>query len=103
MAESRYPVPSHLHFAPPGEMPKGYRVGDWPLRAIATVAVSTLFNVKLMPDREADGFLSSVAAKITPAMVCDPRSVPAEEGGMEMYAHGSNWFGRSRGPAAAPA
>jgi pimeloyl-ACP methyl ester carboxylesterase len=94
LAETLYPVPDDLRFHPPTEMPEGWSVGDWPLRAIASVAVSTLFNAKLMPDREADAFLDSLAGEITPAMVCDPRNAPPEEGGMGFYVHGnSNWFG----------
>lgn len=91
--ETRYPTPPDLTFSPP-ERPEGWTVSEWPLRVLATVALSTVFDVKLMPDQEADGFLNTLATKVTRTLVCDPDNAPPEEGGMGLYAHGNGaWYG----------
>ncbi|MBO6576844.1 MAG: alpha/beta fold hydrolase [Rhodothermales bacterium] len=92
--EVRYPVPDSLVFRPPRERVAEMGLSAWPVRAIASVALATTFNVKLMPDTEADGVLNSIATRITRNMVCDPEAVQPEEGGGGFYSHGwSNWYG----------
>ncbi|MBZ0089573.1 MAG: alpha/beta hydrolase, partial [Thermoanaerobaculia bacterium] len=90
--EAKYPVPAALRFvAPPDVAMDGLRF--WPLRALASIAVATLFDVKLMPDAEADGVLDTLASGFTRGMVCDPARVQPEEGGAGFYAHGwGNWY-----------
>lgn len=95
IAERLYPQPDSLRFLDPPDVSDEMRVSAWPLRVIATVALATAFNVKLMPDAEADAALNTIVTKIKPGLVCDRTNVPDESvGGMGMYAHGwSNWFG----------
>ncbi len=91
--ERLYPVPDSLLFESP-PIPDGWRPSSWPPRAIATIAFSTAFNVKLMSDEEADGVLNSIFVRIASGLVCDPAKVRlVEEAGGGMYAHGfGNWF-----------
>ena len=96
VAEQLYPVPDSLRFLDPPDVSKEMKVRSWPPRLIATVALATAFNIKLMSDEEADAALNGVVTTITPGMVCDPDAVPEFEGGLGMgaYSHGfSNWFG----------
>lgn len=96
--EAKYPVPAGLRFVePPAVALDGLRF--WPLRALASIVVATLFDVKLMPDAEADGVLDTLAAGFTKGMVCDPTHVQPEEGGAGFYAHGGgNWYGDLEDP-----
>jgi pimeloyl-ACP methyl ester carboxylesterase len=94
----RYPVPEELELVPPVSVQDVWGVGAWPPRAIATVALATTLNVKLMSDEEADGFLNDLASRFGKGLVCDPANVQPEEGGGGLYAHGwSNWFGGVEG------
>lgn len=91
------PPPRYRFVAPPAVAMDGLRF--WPPRALAAIALATVLDVKLMPDREADGVLDTLAARFTSGMVCDPRHVQPEEGGAGFYAHGrSNWFGDHEDP-----
>ena len=90
-----YPVPDSLEFVDPPDVSEEMKVRSWPPRFIATVALATAFDIKLMPDDEADAALNTVVTKITPGMVCDPDAVPDFDAGLGMgaYSHGfSNWF-----------
>lgn len=94
--EELYPVPDTLEFLEPPDVSEEMKVRSWPPRFIATVALATAFDVKLMTDEEADAALNGVVTEISPGMVCDPNSVPdfATGLGMGAYSHGfSNWFG----------
>lgn len=95
--ERRWPVPDSLEFRDPAaDVSHEMKVRSWPPRFIATVALATTLNVKLMSDEEADAALNTVVTKIAPGMVCDAANVPdLEQGiGMGAYSHGwSNWFG----------
>ncbi len=95
---AKYPVPPTLRFVePPDVKMDGLRF--WPPRALASMAVATLFDRKLMGDAEADGVLDTLASRFTAAGVCDPAKVAPEEGGSGFYAHGgSNWFGDLEDP-----
>jgi len=91
--ESEYPVPAELEFVAVDRVAMdGMRF--WPPRALASMAVATVFNRKLMGDDEADGVLDTLASRFTVNGVCDPAHVRPEEGGAGFYAHGGgNWFG----------
>lgn len=91
--ETLYPVPPDLAFVEvAGVAMDGARF--WPARALASMAVATLLNVKLMGDAEADSVLDTLASRFTVNGVCDPAKVQPEEGGAGFYAHGGgNWFG----------
>lgn len=92
---TRYPVPDSLRFRDPPDVSDEMKVRSWPPRAIATVALATTLNVKLMPDAEADAALNTISRKLKPGLVCDRADLPEETiDGMGMYAHGwSGWFG----------
>jgi pimeloyl-ACP methyl ester carboxylesterase len=65
------------------------------------MALSTAFNVKLMPDEEADAALNTLASRFTQRMVCDPRNVLPEEGGAGMYVRHSIFYGDLEDPGPA--
>jgi pimeloyl-ACP methyl ester carboxylesterase len=84
--ERKYPVPPELHFRA-ARQPEGDTLFALPLRGIASAVAATAFNRKLAPDAEADGMLNDFAVGYTAAVVCDPRHVKPEEGGLGFYAH----------------
>ncbi|MEM9997221.1 MAG: alpha/beta hydrolase, partial [Bacteroidota bacterium] len=45
-----YPVPDSLSFREPEDIAHDAGLSSWPVRAIATVALATTFNIALMPD-----------------------------------------------------
>lgn len=96
--ETEYPVPPELRFVEVDRVAMdGLRF--WPPRALASIAVATLFDRKLMDDAEADGVLDTLASRFTVNGVCDPANVRPEEGGAGFYAHGGgNWFGDLEDP-----
>jgi pimeloyl-ACP methyl ester carboxylesterase len=91
--ETKYVPPPTLRFVEVDSVPMdGIRF--WPARALASMAIAQVFNVKLMSDTEADGVLNTLATRFTRNGVCDPAHVQPEEGGAGFYAHGGgNWFG----------
>lgn len=98
ITERELQPPPEYRFVPPAQVAMD-GVRFWPPRALASMALATALDVKLMPDREADGVLDTLAARFTSGMVCDPRHVQPEEGGAGFYAHGrSNWFGDHEDP-----
>jgi pimeloyl-ACP methyl ester carboxylesterase len=93
----RYIPPASLRFVEPKSVPMdGLRF--WPPRVLAAMALSTAFNVKLMPDEEADAALNTLASRFTQRIVCDPRDVLPEEGGAGMYVRHSNFYGDLEDP-----
>jgi proline iminopeptidase len=91
--KSKYPVPRHLRFRAAHEPEKDNFPMDLPLRGFASAVAATGFNRKLAPDAEADGMLNDFAVGYTVSVVCDPRNVQPEEGGLGFYAHiWSNWY-----------
>ena len=90
----KYPVPEHLEFRNTYET---YRedtsVSNLPLRAIASIAIAQLFDVKLASDNELDAALNTMASGFTRNMVCDLGNVQPEEGGGGAYSRtGTNFF-----------
>lgn len=91
--ERKYPVPRHLRFRPAQQPEEDNFPMDLPLRGIASAVAATAFNRKLAPDAEVDGMLNDFAVGYTVSVVCDPRNVQPEEGGLGFYAHiWSNWY-----------
>ncbi len=89
----RHPVPEGLHFTPPADYAQVTSASRMPLRAMAAFTVAQLFNVKVVPDREMDAAINTLASGFTASMVCDPRHVKPEEGGAGGYSRvGSNFF-----------
>lgn len=92
--ERLYPVPSELEFVDVAATFTGdTSLRRLPLRAIASIALAQLFDVKLAPDAELDAALDTMAAGFTRNMVCDPANVRPEEGGAGAYTRTSaNFF-----------
>lgn len=89
----RYPVPEGLHFTPPADYAQVTSASRMPLRAMAAFTLAQLFNIKVVPDREMDAAINTLASGFTASMVCDPRHVKPEEGGAGGYSRvGSNYF-----------
>lgn len=100
--ERKYPLPPQLQFRPHPQPKKDSFPFDLPLRGIASAVTATAFNRKLAPDAEADGMLNDFAVDYTVSVVCDPRNVEPEEGGLGFYAHiWSNWYADLPDPRAA--
>ncbi|REJ80320.1 MAG: alpha/beta hydrolase [Acidobacteria bacterium] len=98
LPEQLYPVPAHYEFRDAIDVREEMSPWSLPPRAIASMALA-MVNVKLMPDREADGQLNRWATRFTKGLACDPANVPPEEGGGGFYAHiWSNWFGGLEDP-----
>ncbi|MEL7297234.1 MAG: alpha/beta hydrolase [Pseudomonadota bacterium] len=74
--EQRYPTPPTLQFI---DVDDGYieatGISQLPLRAIASIAIAQLFNVRFAPDIEVDAALNTMASGFTRYMVCDPDNV----------------------------
>jgi len=96
--ELKYPCPESLRFIDVQQSAMdGLRF--WTLRGLASMALATAFNVKLIPDAEGDGIMNTLASRFTANMVCDPSHVLPEEGGGGWYAHGwSNYYGDLEDP-----
>jgi pimeloyl-ACP methyl ester carboxylesterase len=89
----QYPLPPNVRFRPAQQPEKGSFPFDLGIRAVASAVAATM-DRKLAPDAEADGMLNDFAVGYTVSVVCDPRHVQPEEGGLGFYAHlWSNWYG----------
>jgi pimeloyl-ACP methyl ester carboxylesterase len=94
---AKYPAPDSLEFKPV-ERAKMDGIRFWTVRGSAAMALA-MFNIKFMPDAEADGLLNTLASRFTANMVCDIAHVLPEEGGAGFYAHGwSNFYGDLEDP-----
>ena len=92
--EQRFATPAALNFI---DVADGYAeatgIGQLPLRAIASIAIAQLFNVRFAPDIEVDAALNTMASGFTRYMVCYPDKVQPEEGGGGAYSRtGANFF-----------
>lgn len=90
---SLYPTPADLEFIRVSEsFAADTALRRLPVRAIASIALATLFDVKLASDEELDAALNTMAAGFTHNLVCDPANVRPEEGGGGGYSRTSANF-----------
>jgi proline iminopeptidase len=89
-----YPVPDDLEFIDVAQsLAEDTSLRHLPLRAIVSIAVAFVADIKLASDAELDGALNTMAAGFTHNMVCDPANVFPEEGGGGAYSRTSaNWY-----------
>ena len=88
-----YPVPPQLTFDPPADYAELTGARQMPLRAMAAFTVAQAFDIKVVPDREMDAAINTMASRFTRAMVCDPGHVRPEEGGAGGYSRvGTNFY-----------
>lgn len=92
--EERYPPPTSLSFIDTSAtLNEDTSLARMPFRAVVSLALAQLFDVKFAPDREVDAALNSMASRFTRSMVCDPANVRPEEGGAGAYSRvGVNFF-----------
>lgn len=92
--EDLYPPPAELGFIDRSEtLDHDTSAARLPFRAMVSLALAQLFNVKFAPDSEVDAALNSMASQFTRSMVCDPANVQPEEGGAGAYSRiGVNFF-----------
>ncbi len=85
--DSLYPVPDSLHFIEPYDFNKDVdNMAIKPKAMVATVG-ALLFDKKLIPDKQMDRMLNTLASQFTKGMVCNPKNVLPEEGGGGLYAY----------------
>jgi proline iminopeptidase len=89
-----YPVPEDLQFIDVAQsLAEDTGLRRLPPRAIASIALAFVADVKLASDAELDAALNTMAAGFTHNMVCDPANVRPEEGGGGAYSRTSaNWY-----------
>jgi proline iminopeptidase len=92
--EARYPAPAELAFIDTSAtLDHDTGMGRLPVRAIISLVLAQLLDVKLAPDREVDAALNTMASRFTRSMVCEPSRVQPEEGGGGAYSRiGVNFF-----------
>ncbi|WP_350293732.1 alpha/beta hydrolase [uncultured Croceitalea sp.] len=85
--DSLYPVPDSLNFIEPYNFNQD--VDNMALKPKAMIASvgALLFDKKLIPDKQMDRMLNTLASQFTKGMVCDPNNVFPEEGGGGLYAY----------------
>lgn len=89
-----YPIPDELEFIDVAETyVQDTSVTRLPVRAIASIVISQLFDKRLASDAELDAAMNTLASGFTHNMVCDPANVLPEEGGGGAYSRtGTNFY-----------
>ena len=85
--DSIYPAPDSLKFIPPFDGFKASRRAALKTKAIVATMGALILDKKLIPDRQMDRILNTMASKFTKGMVCDVANVLPEEGGGGLYAY----------------